>query len=163
MTPKKMLLAIGAIAIVLIVIVAAAALMGGSNNGKADDQGSDQQATREASNSQMAIKVLGITDPYQADAPMETFMEATNGSHYVLVQVSLENKMADAGSAPALFWSLWTSDGLTHTVCFTVGNDVPSGIQGKATSTFYLPYEVANGTTPTKLVYNGASTLEIEL
>jgi hypothetical protein len=158
MTPKTRLLAI--VAIVLVIVIAAAAVLMGGNG---SNQGTPA-ATREASNAQMAVKVLGIADlSTGAASPVPEYFPADNGTHYVVLNVSLQNKMDEPGSAPALLWDLYTSDGQVHSITFFVQNNVPDGVQAKGTATFYLPYQISNGTTPTKLVYNGASTLEINL
>jgi hypothetical protein len=157
---KKMLMIIAVIAIVAVIAIAAAAAGGGN---KASDNNEDEDITWTAENSTLKAVVNDVTDNSTEAAPVDIFFAADPGHHYVFVNVTLTNKGSSDGSAPALLWQLGTSDGQLNGITFMAENTMPSGIMGGATVSFVLPFEVADGATPTKLVYNGLSDLEITL
>lgn len=155
---KKMLMIIAVIAMVAIVAIAAVALSGGNNNAANNDD------EKSAENSTFKIVVTDVADMGAGEANLtEIFLNPSDGNHFVFVNVQVTSKISEAGTAPALLWSLYTSDGQIHSITFLAENTVPSGIQGGATVNFVLPFEVVNNTTPTKLVYSGATTLEVDL
>ncbi|NLT36756.1 MAG: DUF4352 domain-containing protein [Methanomassiliicoccus sp.] len=156
---KKMLLVIAVIAVVAIIAIAAVALSGGNNNAS-----NDNDDEKSAENSTFKIVVTDVADMGAGEANLtEIFFNPSDGNHFVFVNVQITSKISEAGTAPALLWSLYTSDGQIHSITFLAENTVPSGIQGGATVNFVLPFEVVNNTTPTKLVYSGATTLEVDL
>lgn len=158
MVSKKLLAVIAVIAVVAIVAIAAIALSGGNNNAADND---DEMS---AENSTFKIIVTDVADMGAGEANLtEIFFNPSDGNHFVFVNVQVISKISEAGTAPALLWSLYTSDGQIHSITFLAENTVPSGIQGEATVNFVLPFEVVNNTTPTKLVYSGATTLEVDL
>jgi hypothetical protein len=157
---KKMLMIIAVIAIVAIIAIAAAAA--GGNNNAANDNEEEDTMTAENSNLRVVVSdVAGGTQ--QAAVGVDTFLPLDNGSHFVTVFFNVTNKMSVAGTGPALWWSLYTSDGQIHTITFNAANTTPDGLQAGATASYALPFEVADGATPTKLVYNGVTSLEIPL
>jgi hypothetical protein len=158
MAISKKMLAVVVVLVVVVVAIAAAALSG---SGAAKD---NNPAARTAENSNMKVVVTDvIIGTNTTVGTQEVFLPLDAGEHFVLVKFNLTNKMSSSGSAPALFWKLYTSDGQISTVSFMTGNTVPDGVQGGATASFIIPFEVADGATPTKLVYNGLTDLEITL
>lgn len=162
MASKKLFMIAAVIAVVAIAAIAAVALGGGNNNAANDNENEDNTMTAENSNLRVVVSDVAV-GTQQAAVGVDTFLPLDNGSHFVTVFFNVTNKMNVAGTGPALWWSLYTSDGQIHTITFNAANITPDGLQAGATAAYVLPFEVADGATPTKLVYNGVTSLEIAL
>jgi len=151
------------------VAIAIATLSGGGGSVDADDinKGGDDggSATRVAENSKIKVVVTDVLVGSNTEAQgIDTYLPLDDGKHFVVVKFTLTNKMSKDTSAPALFWKLYTSDGQISTVSFNASDIVPDGVQGKSSASFIIPFEVTDGATPTKLVYDGfLNHLEIAL
>lgn len=158
---KKMLMIVAVIAVVAIIAIAAAALSGGNNNAANDNDENDTEMT--ASNSAMSATVSDVIVGTNTTATgTDTYLPLDAGHHFVVVKFNVTAKGSD-GSAPALFWKLYTSDGQIQTIDFSAKSTYPDGLQAGATAPYVLVYAVPDAATPTKLVYNGITDLEIAL
>lgn len=159
-----MLAVVGVLVVVVVLIVAAAAL--GGNNAKGNDNGDKDNtpAARTAENSDMKVVVTDVLIGNATEAKgTETYLPLDDGEHFVTVKFDVTNKRSSDGSAPALFWELHASNGQIYTIDFYAKSSVPDGLQAGATASYTLVFAVADGATPTKLVYDGITDLEITL
>lgn len=164
---KKLLAAIGVLAVVVVVIAAALALGGNGSantNDNNDNDDNDDTVTRTAENSNMKVVVNDVLVGNQTEAEgTETFLPLAAGEHFVTLKFDVTSRSSADGSAPALFWKLYTSDGQISTIDFNAKSSYPDGLQAGATASYVLVYAVADGATPTKLTYDGLTKLEVKL
>lgn len=164
MAISKKLMAIVAVLVVVVVVIVAAAALGGNNTKGNENDDDNTPAARTAENSGLKVEVKDVLVGNATEAKgTETFLPLTAGEHFVTLKFDVTNKLSTDGSAPALFWKLYTSDGQIQTLDFNAKSTYPDGLQAGATASYVLVYAVADGATPTKLVYDGLTDLEITL
>jgi hypothetical protein len=164
MAISKKMLAIVAVLAVVVVVISAALALGGNGGAKDTGDNDDTPAARTAENSNMKVVVTDVLVGNATEAKgTETFLPLDAGEHFVTVKFDVTNKASADGSAPALFWELHASNGQIYSMDFNAESSYPDGLQAGATASYVLVYAVADGATPTKLVYDGITDLEIAL
>jgi hypothetical protein len=106
----------------------------------------------------MKITLVSVTDPATGSFP------ADPGNKYVTVTIEVTNLRSVELTLNPLYFTLMTTDGLTHDPSYAISPTVPDGLQGGAKATMSVSFEVASGTSPNALVFDdGVSVITINL
>jgi hypothetical protein len=151
------LLVVAIIVLVFVIIIVSAAMLGINISGANNQGGSDTTPAvdnRTASDYWASFKVNSIDNPADLEKAVSYYSIPSDGKHFVAINITLTNKRSDNMNSNPNYWELGTSDGLVTSYTWHAANNVPEGLQSGASATFYITFEVANGATPTSLIYN---------
>jgi hypothetical protein len=87
------------------------------------------------------------------------FITPSAGNEFINVTVTITNEASSSKTLSYMYISLSTSDGLLHNVDYGLSDALPDGLQGGASVTVHLVFEISSSSTPTSLEYNDYSSL----
>ncbi len=96
-----------------------------------------------------------ITGVSVSDAsPSSEYSTPDAGNKFVKVTLTLTNMLSSKLTLSPYYFTMETADGQTHDLSYEVDYTVPDGLQGGASSTVTIGYEISQSTTPTKLFFD---------
>ena len=93
----------------------------------------------------------------------EGYYHPDDGNKYVVFEVKFTNKMDITIDRYRLYFDLLTSDGISHELEYGFYYGLPDGIQAGATVNYTFSFEIAESSSPTKLIYDSITKIELDL
>ncbi len=121
----------------------------GASNQDASSQNADSARSVET-NKNVAITVDSVSDWTKGQYDSNP----APGNKYILLSMSIENKMNEDLKLNPNYFELDTSEGQVHTYSWTVDYTMPEGVQPRSTINTTLGFEVGITATPTRLHFD---------
>lgn len=98
------------------------------------------------------VEISGIS--YETVESGNPYLVPDPGNRFVQVSMTLQSKMPKSLDLNPLYFTLETSDGLSHDYSYAITPVIPDGIQPGASTIIKVTFEISESAEPTKLIYD---------